>query len=167
MKILVAYYSLDGHSESIAKELAALLGADIMRIEPLKEIKQTGFAKYFFGGMSAVFKKSVMLKAAPLNAAGYEKIVIGGPIWAGRPAPALRSFFCEAPLNGKAAAVFFCHLSKPGGAFSAAESLLKANGARLIAGEDFCQLKIDEDRSLKTAQSAKLSAFAEKIKNLN
>ena len=48
MKILVIYYSLDGNTEMIAKEIEKTFNADLLKLKPQKEIKSGLFGKYFW-----------------------------------------------------------------------------------------------------------------------
>ena len=48
MKTAVVYYSMSGNTEQIAKKLAEKLGADVIRIEPVKENPSKGFKKFLW-----------------------------------------------------------------------------------------------------------------------
>ncbi|MDR0527511.1 MAG: flavodoxin domain-containing protein [Spirochaetaceae bacterium] len=160
MKPLIIYYSYDGHSDFIAKELSRLLDADILRIEPENEKKYSGFAKYFFCGMGALFKKNILLKTNNEKIEERETVIIGGPVWGGAPAPALCAFLKQTPLAAKKTGLFLCHLSKPGQAMQTLKSLI-GEGTKLIAEADF----INPDAKKTEAFKDKLDVFAGKIKN--
>ncbi|MBX9944223.1 MAG: hypothetical protein K2Y40_09105 [Reyranella sp.] len=47
MKILVAYFSLSGHTEAAAKAVASAVGADLERIESARPVPGNRFALLF------------------------------------------------------------------------------------------------------------------------
>jgi hypothetical protein len=64
--------------------------------------------------------------------APYDLIIMGAPVWAGSPAPAMVSFLGKTELGGKKAALFCCHAGGKGRALEKFRAL--AFGA-VIAGE--------------------------------
>ena len=52
MKTLIVYYSLEGNTEYAANRIAEKLGADTLRLYPVKEYKSTGAGKFLDGGHS-------------------------------------------------------------------------------------------------------------------
>lgn len=89
-RVLVAYYSFRGHTQRLAEALAARLGADL---EPIADgVDRSGF----LGGLRSAIE--AVLGTAPRIAAGvhpvrdYELLVVGSPVWVGRPASPVRSF---------------------------------------------------------------------------
>ena len=92
MKTLIVYYSLEGNTEYAAGQIAAILGADTLRIEPAKAYPATGFAKFFWGGKSAVMAETPELKPYVFHADDYDRIVFGFPVWASNFAPPIRTF---------------------------------------------------------------------------
>ena len=107
VKTLVIYYSFEGSTEFIAKIIAEKLGADVLKLEPEKEIKSRGFMKFFWGGRQATMKEKPKLKPLDKNPADYDLIFIGTPVWAWTFSPALRSFFYQVKLKDKKI-VLFC-----------------------------------------------------------
>ena len=68
-KKLVIYFSLDGNTKYIAKNIARSVKADLAEIQPVKKINNKSSLKYLFGGMQALFKKKpkIMLVAQLFN----------------------------------------------------------------------------------------------------
>lgn len=108
MKTLVAYYSLDGNTAFIAQIIAEKLGADIMKLEPIKPYPTKGFKKFLVGGMGAVRKATPELKNENINTAQYDNIVLGSPVWAGTFAPPLNTLLKKHGFKGKKLAFFLC-----------------------------------------------------------
>lgn len=84
-KILVAYFSASGRTERAAKEIAAAVGGDLYEISP----KQP----YTDADLDWTDKKSrstlemndpacrPAIAGAPVNAAEYDRVFVGFPIW--------------------------------------------------------------------------------------
>ena len=108
MKTLIVYFSLEGNTDCAARRIADILGADTLRVYPVKAYPDKGFAKFFWGGKSAVMAETPALEAyaAPLEA--YGRVIFGFPVWAGNMAPPIRSFVRENDLSGKRIAAFAC-----------------------------------------------------------
>ena len=108
MRTLIVYYSLEGNTDWAARRIADILGADTLRVYPVKAYPDKGFAKFFWGGKSAVMAETPALEAyaAPLEA--YGRVIFGFPVWAGNMAPPIRSFVRENDLSGKRIAAFAC-----------------------------------------------------------
>ena len=97
MKTLVAYFSVQGTTAGIAKQLAEHLGADLFEIRPLHpytdaDIRYTNplarCNKEKFG------KKDVPVSGKVENFDGYDTVFIGFPIWYGA-APNVVNTFCK------------------------------------------------------------------------
>jgi flavodoxin len=114
MKTLVVYYSLEGNSQYIAEELAKKISADTLKLVPKKAYAEKGFAKFFWGGKSAVMAEKPELEAYDVNLAEYEQIVIGFPVWASTVTPPIRTFVLDnlEALKGKKIATFACQTAK-------------------------------------------------------
>lgn len=130
MKTLVVYYSLEGNTDFAAKRIAELLGADLLRVVPEKAYPDKGFRKFFWGGKSAVMAQTPPLRPYPFDAAAYERIVFGFPVWASCPAPPIRTFIRDNDLRGKRFAAFACQSGS--GAEKAFAKLRAALGAEAL-----------------------------------
>ena len=95
MKTAIVYYSMSGNTEYAASHLAEAIGAELIRVEPVKAFPDSGFRKFFWGGKSAVMGERPALLPYRFDADEYGRVVIGSPIWAGRVAPPIRTFVEE------------------------------------------------------------------------
>jgi flavodoxin len=132
MKTAVVYYSYDGNCAHIAEQLKARLDADLIPLKTADEKKRTGFAKYAWGGAQVFMKKKPALKPCRFDAASYDLIILGAPVWAASPAPPLGTFLSEANISGKRIALFCCHMGGMGKALEKMKSLAPGN---TIVGE--------------------------------
>ena len=108
MKPIIVYYSLGGNTEYAAGKIAALLGADLLRICPQKAYPEKGFRKFFRGGKSAVMAETPDLEPYVFSSAEYDCVILGFPVWAGNITPPIRTFLKENDLQGKTVAAFAC-----------------------------------------------------------
>lgn len=108
MKALIVYYSMSGNTEYAAGRMAERLGADLLRLEPVKEYPDSGFRKFFWGGKSAVMAEKPALKPYRFEADGYDTVIFGFPVWAGNIAPPIRTFISENEMKASKYAAFAC-----------------------------------------------------------
>lgn len=109
MKSIVIYYSLDGNTEMIASLIKENIDADLIKIQPIKEVPKSGFMKYFWGGKSVVFNEKPALLNEPIDLTSYDKIYIGSPVWNASYAPPLTTFFTINKVVNKDIYLFACH----------------------------------------------------------
>ena len=151
MKSLVIYYSFDGNTRYIARKIAQISGADIMEIEPAREIPRGNLMKFFWGGRQVIMKEKPDLKPLYRDAADYQVIYIGTPVWAWSYTPALASFFEKVKIQGKKIALFCSHGGGKGGVFDNMARCLKGND--IVGRIDFAEplkqdkLKIEQELS--------------------
>lgn len=87
--ILVAYYSRSGVTERAAGDLAERLGADLDLIRPAAAYAGPG--GFQRGVWHSLFGRTPPVTCSK-NPAHYDVVVLGAPVWAGRPAAPLRSY---------------------------------------------------------------------------
>ena len=159
MKTLIVYYSLEGNTAFAAEKLAAALGADTLRLEPVKEYPTGGFRKFFWGGKSAVMAETPKLLPNAFDPAAYDRIVFGFPVWAGNVTPPIRTFIRDNDLKGKRIAAFACESGS--GAEKAFSRLKAALGIEALEAE---AVLIDPKARPDPENDRKLAAFCEKLK---
>ncbi len=126
MKTLLVYYSLEGNTEYAAQKIADKIGADLLRLVPQKAYSDKGFAKFFWGGKSAVMAEKPVLQPYEVYLADVDRIIFGFPVWASNFTPPIRSFIAEnaEAIKEKQFAAFACQSGN--GAEKAFEKLKKA-----------------------------------------
>ena len=127
MKTLIVYYSHEGNTDFVAKKIAEKLEADTLRLVPVKKYPEKGFAKFFWGGKSAVMAETPELEPYSVDLESYEQVIFGFPVWASNITPPLRTFIKDNPgVKEKRVAAFACQSGK--GAEQAFEKLTDVLG---------------------------------------
>jgi len=106
MKLLVVYYSHDGNTKAYAERIAAEKGADIMELRPVKDIPDAMGKKMMQGGFLATFGLGTRLHSTGVSPLIYDEIILGTPIWAGKPCAAVNEFIKSFEVNEKVTSVF-------------------------------------------------------------
>ena len=107
MKSLVVYYSRTGTTKFVAETIAAELGSDIEEIVDLKN--REGRLNYMGAAGDASRGKETKIGSIKRVPSDYDLIVIGSPIWAWSPTPAIRTYVKNNNLSGKNVALFFTY----------------------------------------------------------
>jgi flavodoxin len=130
-KTLIAYYSRNGHTKKVATDIAKTLGADIDEIIDLKD--RSGIKGWLVAGKDAFTRKPTIIRfKKPLEK--YDCLIIGTPVWAGRPTPAVRKYL-ENKMPRKVA--FFCtYGGSPNITFSEMETITKIKPRATLAIRD-------------------------------
>ena len=108
MKSLIVFYSLEGNTRLVAKELASKMDADLLEIETVVPYPVGKFSKFLKGGRSAIKAETPELKPYQVDIDKYDMVILGMPIWAGMVTPPMRTFLKEHSLKDKKAAAFVC-----------------------------------------------------------
>jgi flavodoxin len=121
MKTLVVYYSRTGNTRFAAETIAAEIGSDVEEVVDLKN--RQGRLNYLPAGRDALQGKETQITETKRSPAGYDLIVIGQPVWAGSPTPAIRTYLGKNDLSGKKVALFFTDVGL-GKAFEKTKALM-------------------------------------------
>lgn len=156
MKMLIVYYSMSGNVRRTAERIAAKTGADLLPLHPVKAYPDKGAKKFLWGGKSALMGDTPKLQPYLFDAAKYDTIVLGTPVWASSFTPPLRTFITDnrAQLQGKTCAAFVCFMGS--GDQKALKKLKKALDTETLAAE----LTLTEPSAKAEAESeAAIDAF--------
>jgi flavodoxin len=127
MKTAVIYYSYEGNCTLIAERIKSSLNADVLELKSEDNKKRKGLLKYIWGGRLALFRAKPPLKPYTIDIEGYDLIIIGGPVWAGGPVPALNTFLGQTKIRGKKIALFCCCAGSKGKVFEQLKKMLPEN----------------------------------------
>ena len=160
MKKLIVYYSLEGNTEYAANRIKDRTGADLLKLVPKKAYHDKGFAKFFWGGKSAVMAEKPKLEAYEVNLSEYDQVIFGFPVWASNFTPPVRTFIEEnkEALKGKRFAAFACQSG--GGAEKALAKLAKTIG---IDAFERTVILIDPKTKKNEGTDAQIDSFCESL----
>ena len=89
-KVLVVYYSLSGNTARVARDIAKQMGADIESI--VDKQHGVGFTGYLKCVVDAVRESSTQIAEPACDPSDYALTIVGTPVWAGKIAPAVRTY---------------------------------------------------------------------------
>lgn len=150
MKTIILYYSFEGSTEALAKGLAKGLDADLLKIEPVKELKSKGFSKFFWGGSQVMMKKKPEIKPIKVDFSQYDLVIVGSPIWASTHTPPIRTLIEEGGIKGKKVAYFYTHLGGPGKAAAKFEEAISKDNS-FVSSIGFVTKDFKLDKAVETA----------------
>lgn len=127
MKVLVAYYSLQGNTKCIGDAIAEKLDADVQELNPKEPIEAHRFMDYYWSGDKEHPNKEVELQSIQHDPRKYDLIFIGTPVWAWAPAPPVYSFLKRFRIKGKKVAIFVTSEGERGKTYERMEKLLEGN----------------------------------------
>jgi flavodoxin len=149
-KVLVAYFSLTGHTREIAQAVAMACHADI---EAIREVRQRGgFLGYMRSGYEATRKRTAAIHPAEKDPGGYDLVVLGTPVWSWNLSSPMRAYLAEHGPTLKTVA-FFCTEGGSGG-----ERIFRQM-AGLCGKTPVATLIVTEPEIKKTRYADKVAAF--------
>lgn len=101
MKKLVVYYSLSGNTRAVARRIARALRADLMELRTVKAYPDDYDVLLSLGQKEVKSGYMPQLTALPYDAAKYDTIILGTPVWWSSYAPAVKKFMSTVKWKGK------------------------------------------------------------------
>ena len=142
MKVLVVYYSYEGHTKQLAQAMADEVGAELLEIRPQNEMNLKGFSAYAWGGFRSLMAASPKIHPLAVDANAYDLVLVGTPVWAFTFAPPIRSFLRSARLAGKKVGLF---ASCEGGIGKTLPNMVRAFRGNEIVGQTYYVWRSDDD----------------------
>ncbi|MDD1703076.1 MAG: NAD(P)H-dependent oxidoreductase [Methanoregula sp.] len=93
MTIRIVYFSWKGHTHKVATALAKFLDAELIRIEPVRDIHVGREA------FKALLKMKSPIRPAKTDLAGIDTLIVASPVWAGR-VPAYVNAYLDSVTGG-------------------------------------------------------------------
>lgn len=130
-KILVAYFSWGGNTESIAKKIHAKTNGDIFKIEPAtpypKDYNETAY-----GIAKEQKEKGIHPPIKNTDISSYDVIFVGTPVWWYTMAPPVMTFLDKNNFEGKIIIPFITHGS--GGSYTIDKDMEKlTKGVKVLS----------------------------------
>jgi flavodoxin len=125
LKSLVVYYTRTGNARFAAETIAAEIGADVEEIMDMK--KRSGAIGWLSGGSDARRGKETEIAPTKKSPADYDLIIVGTPVWASRPTPAVTTYLKKNDLSSKKVALFFTQGGKKPTAIDQTKALIPSS----------------------------------------
>lgn len=109
MKWLVAFYSRTGTTKKVAEPLSGLVKSDMEEIFDTKN--SMGILRFLRLGMDAAFERTTVIMETEKDAAAYDGIVVGTPIWASKMSSAAGTYILH--TKGRFKKAVFCTCGGP------------------------------------------------------
>ena len=130
MKTLVIYYSRSSVTKKIAEVIAKEINADIEEIIDTK--KRSGIIGFIKSGYEATYDKLTKIEDIKSNLESYDLIILGTPVWAGKPSTPATTFIKKYHTRIKNLAVFITHGSPTNEFRGAIDFIENASGKKGI-----------------------------------
>lgn len=111
-RILVVFYSRSGHTEQLARQIAEACGGDLEAIRDRRP--RAGVLGLCRSVLEAVLARTPDIEPGRNDPSGYDLVVLGGPVWAGRICSPLRAYV-QANAQRLPRVAFFCTQGGSGG----------------------------------------------------
>jgi len=152
MRVAIIFHSLSGNTRRVAELLAGRLaplvdGADLVEVHDLHQYST--LTAYMTGAPRAMRGEAAEIDPAEIDLSAYDVAVLGTPVWAFSPTPAVNAAVAALRgIEGKEAVIF---VTSGGGPRSAAERLgtaLEQRGARVRGAVHFDRTDIGNEERL-------------------
>jgi DNA-binding transcriptional ArsR family regulator len=132
IRACVIFYSYSGITRHVAEGIRNASGCDIIEVRTKKPY--TSFSAYTTGVLRSRKMACDPIEPAAIDVSGYDILIIGTPVWAWKPSPAINAAVralkgCE----GKMAVVFTTCSNQPGEALPILSKALADRGVRVMA----------------------------------
>jgi flavodoxin len=154
---LVVYYSLSGHTKTLAEHIAHQGGWAVARIDDATE--RVGASRYFRAAMSNFFGVRPDIRYSGPSPAVFDLIVLGGPVWVGKMASPLHTFVANHQHEIKSLALFCTYGGS--GSDKAINSL-----AKLCAKPPIATLSVTEAQLQSSAYLKESTTFVEDLQRV-
>jgi len=109
-KVLVLYYSRTGHTRTVAKQIHALVGGDLVELQTVQPYPDDYDALVAQNAEEQRSGYMPPLRTVTDRIGDYDVVFIGSPLWNVRLTPPVRSFLSSHDLSGKIIAPFITYI---------------------------------------------------------
>ncbi len=149
MSVCIIYHSETGNTRAVAEQLAALIGGELIEVKDLAGYSKVGM--YLKGAPRAAQGKKADIEPAVIDVSGYDTVVVGTPVWAGSPTPAVNAAInALAGIEGKSAVVFCTSGGGPRKTLERMQEMLADRGADVRGAVSFTKRDLQKAEMLET-----------------
>ncbi|RXE56734.1 ArsR family transcriptional regulator [Methanoculleus taiwanensis] len=128
MSVCIIYHSETGNTRSVAERVARETGADLVEVKDLAGYSKAGM--YLKGAPRAMRGEKADIQPESIDVSGYDTIVLGSPVWAFSPTPAVNAAIDALQgIEGKNVVVFCTSGGMPGRTLETMKAMLGERGA--------------------------------------
>jgi DNA-binding transcriptional ArsR family regulator len=132
IRACVIYYSYSGITRAVAEGIRSASGCDLIEVKTKEPY--SAFSAYTTGVLHSRKGACDPIEPAVIDVSGYDFLIIGSPVWAWKPSPAINAAVkalrgCE----GKMAVIFVTCSNQPGEALPDLNRALSDRGVRVMA----------------------------------
>jgi len=132
MNACVVYYSYTGVTRGVAHQIRNACGCDLVEVKTQKEYST--FTAYTTGVLRSRKGACDPILPEEIDVSPYDLLIIGTPVWAWKPAPAINAAVqALSGCEGKKAVVFVTCCGQPGEALPLLRAALAARGVEVAA----------------------------------
>jgi NAD(P)H-dependent FMN reductase len=147
MNICYIFHSETGNTSGIADRCRAATGGDRVGVKDLQHYNR--ITKFLVGGRRAGKGLLDPIEPATIDVAKHDLVVVGSPVWAGKPTPAVNAAIqalkgCE----GKKAVLFVTCGGSPGESLALMQKALEARGITVRASASFSRKELHDEGKL-------------------
>lgn len=133
VRACVIYYSYSGITRGIAEGIRNASGCDLIEIRT--KTPYSSFTAYTTGVLRSRKGACDQIEPEEIDVSGYDLLIIGTPVWAWKPSPAINAAVralkgCE----GRSAVIFATCCNQPGEALPLLRKALEERGVTVVAG---------------------------------
>jgi hypothetical protein len=121
MSKLIIFFSLAGHNREFANELAEKEKIDIIEFAPGSYLRVFQFFS----------KRRLAKRAKKIDTSKYNELIIFGPVWAGKPSPALMALLENLEMDGKNVECNISHTGNYGETESQVKDIISSRNGTL------------------------------------
>jgi menaquinone-dependent protoporphyrinogen IX oxidase len=156
MKTVIVYHSFSGVTRGLAERVRTACGGDLVEVRPLQPYSKV--TAYTLGCLRARGGKPDAVEPGVIDVSGYDRIVLGTPVWAWRPTPViLGAVEALAGAEGKSAVIYATCGAQSGETLPQLREALAAKGVEVI-GEFSFQMQEVNDSEKAGALIARVTA---------
>ncbi len=158
MQHLVVYYSRTGNTKKVGQYIAKMLECEEKEVFDKKD--RSGMLGFLIGGWDAWREKDTEIYNTKNELINQDHLIIGTPVWAGKPAPAIRTYLKKRKRYFQHVS-FFCTHGGSGGeqTFDEMENLSDKKPIETLT--------LSEDEIKEKNFETKVKKFVERIEELN
>ncbi len=147
MSRCVIYHSHTGVTRSLAQKIKAACGADLIEVMPKKTYNRLSL--YTFGMVRAIKGEQDPIEQKKIDVAGYDLLILGTPVWAGKPTPAFNTAISALKgCEGKKAVILVTCKSQPGQTAGIVRKRLLDMGIKVIGVFVFTERDLADGKRL-------------------